>query len=68
MTTDDTEEGRCSPEAAEVSLHDAAERCEKWYTEQGSCSRDWSTTAAVAEYKYVWRGNRTKSFSDFMQL
>jgi len=40
----------------------------KWYTDHGSCSRDWTTTAAVAEYIYVWRGNRTKSLSDFVQL
>jgi len=31
-------------------------------------SRDWTTAAAVAEYKYVWRGNRAKSMSDFVQL
>jgi len=24
--------------------------------------------AAVAEYKYVWTGNRTKSLSDFVQV
>jgi len=27
-----------------------------------------ATAAAVAEYKYVWRGNRTKSLSDTVQL
>jgi len=27
-----------------------------------------TTTTAVAEYKYVWRGNRTKSLSDLVQL
>jgi len=32
------------------------------------CSRDWTTAHAVAECKYVWRGNRTKSLSDFVQL
>jgi len=36
--------------------------------EQGSYSRDRTTAAAVAEYNYVWRGNRTKSLSDFVQL
>jgi len=33
-----------------------------------SCSRDWTTAAAVAEYKYVWRSICTKSLSDFVQL
>ena len=32
------------------------------------CSCDWTTAVAVAEYKYIWRGNRTKSLSDFVQL
>jgi len=31
-------------------------------------SRDCTITAAVANYKYLWRGNRTKSLSDFVQL
>jgi len=34
-----------------------------------SCSRDSTTAnAVVAEYKYVWRGNRIKSPSGFVQL
>ena len=31
-------------------------------------SRDWATAAAVAEYKHVCRGNRTKSLSDWAAL
>jgi len=31
-------------------------------------SCDCTITAAVANYKYLWRGNRTKSLSDFVQL
>ena len=31
-------------------------------------SRDWTTAAVVAKYKYVWRGNRTRSLLDFVQL
>jgi len=27
-----------------------------------------AATTADAEYKFVWRGNRTKSLSDFVQL
>jgi len=36
--------------------------------DQDSCSHDWTSAAAAAEYKYVWTGNRTKSPSDCVQL
>jgi len=52
-----------------TKLHETSLSHIKWrQIIQGSCSRDWTTAAAVADYKYVWKGNRTKSLSDFVQL
>ena len=37
-------------------------------TPQNNTPNEVHVAATVAEYKYVWRGNRTKSMSDFVRF